>query len=265
MNNIGYFIYSHSEYDDIWDICFSRIEKHGMGFDNYYLFTDKVTCDIPEWITPVLYTDGPMFSEKLKECLGQVKEDYIIYTHDDNFLRGDVDVEEIENLKSILDSTELSFIHLLRSGVPVTRFKEHGNDFIELIQHKDESNLYYLQDESRQYVGQPTLWDREKFIFLLEENQATASIAQMRGEKTRDLESPETHEWMVENNVRGCFYWNHEEDEILPPKNVTYQSEIFPTMNAIRKGKWYITEHYFDLTTLFKEFNIDPYSQRGVL
>ena len=265
MNNIGYFIYSHSEYDDIWDICFSRIEKYGMGFDNYYLFTDKVTRDIPEWITPILYTDSPMFSEKLKECLEQIEDEYVIYTHDDNFLRDNVNVEGIENLKSILDSTELSFIHLLRSGVPVTRFKEHGNDFIELIQYKDESNLYYLQDESRQYVGQPTLWDREKLIFLLEENQATASIAKLRGEKIRDLESPETHEWMVNNNVRGCFYWNDKLDKALEPKKISFRSKMFPTMNGIRKGKWYTSEHESDLITIFAEFDIDPYSQRGVL
>ena len=265
MNNIGYFIYSHSEYDDIWDICFSRIEKYGMGFDNYYLFTDKLTCDIPEWITPVLYTDGPMFSEKLKECLDQVGDEYVIYTHDDNFLKGDIDLEEIVNIKDILESSELSFVTLLRSGIPISRFEEHETKFLNVIPYKDYKNLHYLQDESRQYVGQPTLWEKDKFVFLLNENKASASTAKLRGEKTRDLESPETHKWMVENNVRGCFYWNHEEDEILPPKNVTYRSQIFPTMNAVRKGRWYTTEHEDDLIPIFAEFDVNPIKGRGIL
>ena len=40
---------------------------------------------------------------------------------------------------------------------------------------------------------------------------------------------------------------------------------MFPTMNGIRKGKWYTSEHESDLITIFAEFDIDPYSQRGVL
>jgi hypothetical protein len=263
MNNIGYFIYSHSEYDDIWDICFSRLKKHGMGFDNYYIFTNQVSRDVPDWIQPKLYTDGPIFTHKLKECLDQIEDDYVIYTHDDNFLKGDVNIDKIEKLKEILIEDDLSFIQLIRSGVPVTRFKEHGNDFLDLVDY-GKCNLYYLQDDSRQWVGQPTLWNVEKLKLLLQENLATASTAKLRGEKIRDLESPETHEWMIRNNIRGCFYWNADNDTPLPPKNVTFNSDAFPTMNAIRKGKWYLTEHKKDIMNLIDEFKCDI-NHRGTI
>lgn len=265
MTDVGYFIYSHSEYDDIWDVCFSRIEKYGLGFDNYYLFTDKVSRDIPEWIQPKLYTNGPIFTDKLKECLDQVDDRYVIYTHDDNFLKNHIKMDVIEKLKYLLDNTDMSFAHLIRSGIPVTRFQEHGNNFLDLIPYESEKNIYYLQEESRQYVGQPCLWNREQFIFLLDNNKATASTAQRMGEKIRDLESPETHEWMIDNKIRGCFYWNSDTDHALKPKNVTFYSEAFPTMNAIRKGKWYTTEHRSDLDKLFSEFsNINP-KERGFM
>ena len=83
MHNIGYFSYSHSEYDDLWDITFSQIEKHikphnGSVFDNYYLFTDRVSKSLPDWVTPVIYTDGPIWTEKTLECLNQIEDDYVL-------------------------------------------------------------------------------------------------------------------------------------------------------------------------------------------
>ncbi len=260
--NIGYFIYSHSEFDDLWDACFSRLEQHGMGFDNYYLFTDAVNKEIPEFITPIFYDDTKLFSEKLTMCIEQIKDEYVIYTHDDNFLKGDVDLEKIVHIKDMLDDSDMSFVHLLRSGVPC--LNQSGFTFIELVPYKEETNLYYLQDESKQYVGQPVIWNRKKFLEVVANNKATNSTARNRGEKTRDLESVETHTWMIKNDIRGCFYFNAEKDIPLQPKNITWSSTIFPTMNGVRKGKWYITEHEDDLIPLFAEFDINP-MKRGMM
>ncbi len=269
MHNIGYFSYSHSEYDDLWDITFSQIEKHikphnGSVFDNYYLFTDRVSKSLPDWVTPVIYTDGPMWTEKTLECLNQIEDDYAIYTYDDNFIVGDVYAKNITDLRIILDTTDLCFAQLLRSGVPVSRFKEHGNDFLNVDQYSSYQNVQHLQDESRQYVGQPTLWDRDKFIYLLENNIATSNTAKLSGEKTRDLESPETHQWMIDNNIRGCYSWDPDIDLPLPPKNVTYRSKIFPTMNAVRRGRWYVTEHGNELLELLNGYDVNI-KDRGVL
>lgn len=269
MHNIGYFVYSHSEYDDLWDITFSQIEKHikpynGCVFDNYYLFTDKVSRPLPNWVTPVIYTDGPIWSNKTLECLKQIDDDYVIYTHDDNFIVGDLYVENIIDLRSVLDTTDLCFAQLLRSGVPVSRFKEHGNKFLNVERYSLYKNIQYLQDESRQYVGQPTLWDKDKFKYLLENNIATSNTSKLSGEKTRDLESPETHQWMIDNDMHGCYWWDPNWDLPIPPKNVTYRSRIFRTMNAVRRGKWYVTECGIELLKLLNGYGVNI-KDRGVL
>ena len=58
---------------------------------------------------------------------------------------------------------------------------------------------------------------------------------------------------MINNNVRGCYWFDSITDMAIPPKNITYHSRIFPTMNAVRKGKWYLTEHGHDLYNLLNK------------
>jgi len=260
--SIGYFVYGHSEYDDLWDITFSRLKKYGQGFDDYYLFTDKVSKEIPDYITPITYDDNKLYSERLHHCLDRVNNEYVIYTHDDNFLRDHVDIEKIYSMKDLIHPLDISFIHLIRSGVPCVN--RSGFGFLDLVEFDHEMNLYYLQDESKQFVGQPTLWDRKKFISVLSNNKAANTTSIERGEKSRDLESVETHNWMVENGVRGCYVYDSKVDKLLPPKNLSWTSSLFPTMNAVRKGRWYITEHKNELFDIFSEFNVD-YKQRGLL
>ena len=94
ISMISFVLYTHSSYNDCWNAFFSRNKKHfNLDFDNYYIFTDKVNHPIDERFEPVFYKDDDSYTNRLLDCLSQIKNDYVFFTHEDMMLYDDVNLD----------------------------------------------------------------------------------------------------------------------------------------------------------------------------
>ena len=74
------------------------------------------------------------------------------------------------------------------------------------------------------------------------------------------LENYKYNDFMVQNNIKGLYYYNNE------PKRGSnhYDSELYPYIaTALVKGKWNLSEYQKELGDLLEEYKLNV-SKRGV-
>ena len=137
-NDIAMLIDTNSNYSDVWEPCFSRMDRYNAGIKRY-VFTDKAD-DIPETYIPVLYDNVASYRNQLLSCLRQIPDKYIIYTSEDYILYDFVQQDEIEKVVKLLDDTKYSFCKFIKG--PEKTF--HLRDNIYIIDQQDD-NLFAQQ------------------------------------------------------------------------------------------------------------------------
>lgn len=262
MEDIALYIYTHTDCQDVWQACFSRINKYGSKFENKYVFINKNCDDIPKDFKQLIYDDNKLFSEKVLHCLRQIKEKYIIYTHEDFILYDYVNFEKIIEYKNILDNNNdnIKQIQLIRAGMPA--LNKPGFDFQKLIQYRDFNDLYILPNNCKQYNGQTTLWHKDSAIKVYENNIYGNSSHILKNKIIIDMENPVTHKWLVDNNVNGLFHYTNG----TTLRGLSWDSTVYPYIStAIRKGKWDLRHGKKEsILNCLKEFYIDI-NKRGYI
>jgi hypothetical protein len=239
MNNITLFTYTHSNCKDLWPIYFDLLDKHAHTFKS--LVVSDITTDEYTKHKFVSYKDKNYCEEIADIVENKINSEYLIYMQEDFFLYDDVNIEELNYVKSFLDETSVSYTRLIKCG--------------DVTNYKIKDKIYWVQTPDQHHNSvtsvsfQPTLWKTKDFVQVYRNTSYT-----------KFQEGLEFAMAMNKLNYYATYYFNNE------PKRgmMHWDSSIFPYIaTAIVKGKWNMGEYEKELKPILDEWNIDV-SVRGV-
>jgi|TARA_R110002012_G_scaffold61887_2_gene162383 hypothetical protein len=225
---------TNSNYSDVWDPCFGRLDRFAPGIKKY-IFTDS-DDGVPDDITPVFYDNEASYRNQLLSCLKQIEQKYIIYTSEDYILYNQVQLEEIENVSNVLDETNYSFCKFIKGPELTSHFKD---------------NLYIIdQGDPNFFAQQASIWKTRDFQSIFE---AAPS------ENTRMQHEPGGSDICRQLGLSGLQYFSNTNKRGIHH----YDSEIFPCIaTAVVKGLWNMSEYPNEMADVVREFKINI-SSRG--
>jgi hypothetical protein len=220
---------TNSNYSDVWNPCFARLEKYAPGIKKY-AFTDT-NKGIPDDITPVIYDNDESYRNQFLSCIKQVKEKYIIYTSEDYILYDHIQQPIIEEISRILDETEYSFCKFIKGPEKTSHLKE---------------NIYIIDPSDPNFFAQQaSIWDTRDFEKIFE----TAP-----SENTRMEHEPQGSDICRQLGFNGLQYFSNTAKRGV----FHYDSEIYPCIaTAVVKGLWNLGEYPTEMAEVIREFKID--------
>jgi len=227
--DIAVLIDTNSNYSDVWQPCFTRMDRYNAGVKRY-VFTDNAN-DVPENYISILYDNSASYRNQLLSCLRQIPDKYIIYTSEDYILYDFVQQNEIEKVANLLDKTEYSFCKFIKGPERTTLLKEN----IHIIDPED--NNFFAQ--------QASLWKTRDFEKIFE-------IAP--SENTRMQHEPGGSAICRDLGFSGLQYYSNTKRRGIHH----YDSEIYPCIaTAVVKGLWNLSEYPTEMKEVVKEFKIN--------
>lgn len=235
MNNLTLLTYTHSKTIDIHPIYFDRIDKY-FNIDKHVVLCD-IHLEFPNIVSRT-YSNRDEYYKHMIEGLYQVKTNYVIYSQEDYFLYDFVDKYRIENLIKILDrDTDISFIRLINSGI----------DFLPIAYN--EELVYIPTDHNYFFSTQISIWRVTDLIKMFE----SSKVPTIWDEPKNSIYLKQLGKIGLCVTDKGRKVGGH------------YDSTIYPYIaTAIIKGKWNDSEYSRELTTIYKQYNIDK-TLRGVI
>ena len=231
---LGQIVYTNSNCKDIWDM-FVKQNKIHTKMDLYFI------SDVNEFgieLTNNIYTydNNDEYWSVWVKALNKFKLKNFIYLQEDFILYEKVSDDKLNTLTEFLNNSDYSFIRLIKSG-------NLNNKLIN-------KNLYEIESSNEHIFSmQPTIWKTDDYIKI------------MNGVKEpKWLENYKYNDFMVQNNIKGLYYYNNE------PKRGSnhYDSELYPYIaTALVKGKWNLSEYQKELGDLLEEYKLNV-SKRGV-
>lgn len=143
-------VLSCDKYNSTWPAFFGLLNRYYSNHPKTYLITETKKCSLAD---ETINIDSDIWSERIREGLKQVQENYVLIMLDDFFLRAKVDEDRIKAIK----------------------FK--NNDIVYNFEKKyrecQDNNEWALQFQNQMYLNscQPSLWDKERLINSLSKNQ----------------------------------------------------------------------------------------------
>ncbi len=238
MKDLALVMYSHSSYADVWPIYFEQAEKFMLPEIKKYIFVDiKANIDlIPKDWHIVVYEDSLQYHQKAAKCLLAVKEDYVLFTHEDMFLYAEPNYTALNEVLYNLQSDKLDYVVLSRTSVP--RSVDYINDHLH----------DYTMDDNWIFAIQPAIWKR---LCLYKVYSSTSSST------IWDFEVKAQH---AARKMRGAFLYYGESLR----GSAHYDSIVYPyCATALVKGHWNMREYSRELTPILERHGIDP-NIRGI-
>lgn len=184
-----------------------------------------------------VYDDHDPYYVQWTKCLEDVDSKYVIYMQEDFILIGDVDNEALASYRNFLDSSDYSFVRLIRSNFDMTL--RHIKDDLYSVNH-DNEDIFHMQ---------ATLWKKEDIRKLYFE---------AKSEKW--LEGPHWRDAARKIGIRGAYCYRGEKQR----GKFHFDSSVFPYIcTAVNRGLWNMNEYPDELGPLLKEYGVDP-SIRGI-
>lgn len=230
MDKIALVVWTHSSYDDCWDMFFDNLEKYASEF-KVYVFTDKSIkrTNINEIIyNPNYYS----FTNEYLKCLENVHEKYILHMQEDFILFNYVNYNNIKKYINVLENTEYNFIRLIRSSVINPKLIKFDN------------NLYI--DNNNKFILQATIWNKKLLKQLYKTNTNIKRIGSNM--ETKDF---------IKNikNYKGLFTYHYDS---YKRGRYHWDSKDFPYIaTGICRGLWNYTEYKEIYDILFKKYKIN--------
>lgn len=240
-NNVAIVTYTNSNCQDVWPVYFGQLNKYGNSFPSY-VFSD---IDPNEYKNHdfILYDNQKPYFEQYTECLNSVTEDYIIYCQEDFIMYDDIDIASINRYIEFLDTTDYSFVRLIRSGFTKT---DHGLKHI--IDDIYDANT--LNPNSFSFQMQATIWKKSDMIKLYLDAKSPLWLepaADWRGS-------------IIKLNIKGAYCYNGEDQK----GKYHWDTSVYPhIVSAVQKGKWNTLQYDGMIVEILKEYGIDP-SVRGI-
>jgi hypothetical protein len=222
-------VYTHTDVSDLWPMFFGEFQKY-MPDSKVYVAVNK-TDDRLSAYNQINYDDTKPYTERLKEILPQIKEEVIIFLHEDMILIGDPMIDYLQKYTEYVLTDKVKSIKLI---------SVNGN-----FNHLD-SDITLINDKYTKFSIQPTIIKTKTFLDLL------SKVEPLNIWEFEEKVPIEEGHYMVRlgNEKRRGIYHN--------------DSYVFPYIaTAINKGKWNYNEYEKELNTLFNIYNINPFD-RGI-
>jgi hypothetical protein len=229
MSNVAVVVFSHSDYYDVLSVFNKYFSKYFPLNIKKYLFTNDETP--VDGYTSIVYNDSLSYTNKMYSCLEQVKEEIVLYMHEDMILYSHINTELFLQYISVLLNEDIDYIKLLKTGLDTQ------------LPYKLDLNWFeYFSNTS--FGVQPSLWKKTKLqdLFFCHKNmtiwQLEESCQQHCTNKYRGLYS-----YSPSCKKRGMFHWD---------------SHVFPYIaTAIVKGKWNVLEYPHEIKKICDETGLD--------
>ena len=236
VSNTSLIFYSHSSYSDLWEVFTSSVEEFcDIEFTEYYFLTDHGECT-PKY-KKVIYENEQEYSKRILNALNQVKTEFVIVHHEDMFFQDKVNNDMFSNsIDKLKEYEEISFIKYLKAGTP--------SDINRLSRYKEERDFYLIKSNfDYVFTVQPNLWRVEDLKKILEEFNLNGW----------QMET-DTQQYCRRKNLQGLCYFTGKENK---RGMFHWDSIVYPTVNAISKGKWITSEYGEDIARIAKKHSID--------
>ena len=223
-------VYTHTDVSDLWPMFFGELKSY-MSDSNVYVAVNKKDDRLSEY-NQIHYDDSKPYTERCKEILSQIKEDVIIFLHEDMILIGSPMIDNLNKYISYVSDDKVKSIKLISIV----------GDF-----QCWESDKTVINNKDTKFSIQPTIIKTKTFLDLI------SKVEPLNIWEFEDRVPVEEGHYMVSlgNEKRRGIYHN--------------DSYIFPYIStAINKGKWNYSEYEKELNTLFNIYNINPF-ERGIL
>lgn len=232
INNLAIIVWTHSSYNDCWNIFFDNLDKYASNIKVYVMTNKSINRkNVHEFIYD---EDYEFFTTEYLKYLEKIPEKYIIHLQEDFILYDKINYQNIKRYVNILDTTKYNFVRLIRSGM---------NN--KLIPDENNTNLFINQENN--FVLQPTIWDK-KIIKVMFSNNPVKRIG-------GELEKSHRIKILLKMDLfHGLFSFNNEKKR----GQCHWDSTDFPYMaTAINRGKWNWKEYHRELKPLLLKYNID--------
>jgi len=223
-----FIFYSHKDYSDIWPIMFGQAEKY-LGRYQKVLFTNE--GDAPDGWDVLYYDDSLPYQQRVLSCLAKLKDDVVVFHHEDMFLHAKPDHETLKYFENIVKQDQVSFIKLLRGG------------YVDTLIESEYSGLV-ISPEDMVFTIQPTICKKKNLELMYRETP---------GNSIWEFES-NSFNTTIKENFTGCMAFDSNDKKRGMHH---YDSSVYPYIaTGVVKGKWY-TSDYPELSSLLSDYNID--------
>jgi len=232
----AYVFYSHFDYSDIWPVMFGQSEKYLKGKKKYLITNESHDNVSDDWVV-INYDDKKPYQQRVYESLEKVKEDVIIFHHEDMFLMNEPKWETMDKLVNLVSSDKITLIKLIKASYD----SDFHNEFDKHIFYNPKNLLFAIQPtiikkenliKIYKYTNGNNIWEFEKNSNSLVEFLGYLSCYYHEGEEKK----------------RGLFHW----DSLVYPYVAT----------AVVKGEWDYQSYPKILSQILIEYEIDP-NKRG--
>jgi len=223
------FVYTHSSYADVLDLYLKQANNFNLA--DIIIASNKTV----EGYETVLYDESLTYSERMVQCLDQIKDEIILFCHEDHILFDSPGMNLICYFsKLFLQKEELDFLRLARTGN--LYFTDSWSSIINFIDNSSPDI----------FAVQPTVWRREKLIQFLKKS-GSKSIWDLERQGVDNI-----------GTIKGGLHFDGREKQ----RGGHFDSRLFPcVLTAICKGKWNISEYGEELWEIFKKYDIK--TERG--
>jgi len=238
--NISILVYTHTEYSFMWNAMIPLLQKYVKDIDVHWLFEDTADKKLINTLVPLdwykhTYSESLIWTKRVGKALKEIKDDYILFLHEDWLPIADVKKEILENMINFMKQQScgflLSFSHITRVSVQngvTTGCKDY----------------YYYKEPH--HLFQPAIWDKNIFINFCRDLNKTK----------HQNEDGDCLNYMSNNNCMSVQNLN------TVTTLRTTNSLFFPHMHALSEGLWNFKK-YPTLKEFLETFGIDTNS-RGV-
>ncbi len=221
-------IYTHTDYNDVWKLCFGQLEKYMSDFE-VCLFVNKNNGEIPKRYTIITYDENDVYTDRLKKCLSKLNDEVILFMHEDMILFDTPKIDFIEKYSDFIKEGLINSIKL-----------------IYIVGRDVTSNLdsTLIKNEYSKISIQPTLISPKNFINLINQTKPL-NIWEFEA-----VISNQGEDYMCKIGgeiKRGIYH---------------FDSLVFPYIaTAVVKGKWNMIEYESELNKLFSEYKIKEFKR----
>jgi len=228
-------LYTNSNCNDVWEMFLNENKKH-TNLD-LFVITDSDTFPNVSEEKIYRYKNTEPYWLVWSNALEKFGLNNFLYLQEDFILYDTVDDEKLTHLTEYLNTTDFSFIRLIKSG--------------SLNNITINNNLFEIESTNPDIFSmQPTIWKTNEYIKI------------MKGVKEEKwLENNKYKTFMIQNNIKGAYYYNNE-----PKRGLNHHdSSIYPYIaTALVRGKWNLSEYSFELGSILEKYDINI-NKRGTI
>jgi len=224
-------LYTHSEYSFLWKATIPLLEKYASDLEIHWCCDTLLDYKLPSRWFLHLYDLNANWSERVKNYISSLSDQYIIYVHEDWLLIDSIHVDILEYLVNYMNENECNFLMSYTNGIRSENIKSSLDDY-------DFVKIHY-------HWLQPAIWSKDTFV----------KLCNLNPQRPVDAEGPGTAELMSKENCYAIINTKFEKD-------ISTRTIYYPHIHAINRGNWTFLKYPF-LKAIVESYGVDT-TKRGV-